>query len=205
MNYRAVGNRCAVHLPTLVPSLPAIFAIFDGDSLLKILREQHFNVVDVDLVSLARTFIGDCNYRLGATMEESPKVIDCSSFTKYLYAQKGIWLPRLSIQQRQKGISVEVPSPGDLVFTTGYRNFYEIDPQENIGHVGIATGEGTVIHATNVKGGVIESTWEEFNRGEPRGIRRIVLHGTITLEKANKYLLIETADDFRWISLKNTP
>jgi len=136
-------------------------------------------------------------------MAEAPHVFDCSSFTKFLYAQAGIWIPRLSIQQRRYGDLVENMSPGDLVFTTGYRNFYETDPRENVGHVGMATRNGTVIHAMDRASGVIESTYDDFHSGEPRGIRRILRPGTITLVQMSDEHLIETSDDFRWLILKN--
>jgi NlpC/P60 family len=200
MNYRAVGNRCAVHLPSLNLNLPPSY---DENALLQILQELGFSVVDVDLAALARTFVGVSEYRLKVTMEEAPKVFNCSSFTKYLYAMKGIWIPRLAVQQRQAGSLADKPSPGDLVFTTGYRTLFDTDPRDNIGHVGTATGRGTVIHAANSRERVIESTYDDFYSGEPRGIRRIILPGTITLEQTNPNHLIETSDDFRWLILKN--
>lgn len=200
MNYRAVNNRCALDLNNLNFNLPSTYT---RKAILEILQESGFSVIDVDLVSLARTFIGVSQYRLKAAMNEAPHVFDCSSFTKFLYAQKGIWIPRLSIQQRKEGVSVDTLSPGDLVFTAGYRNFYETDPRENIGHVGVATEEKTVIHATNGDGGVVESIYEDFHAGEPRGIRRIIQPGTVTLEQINVEHLIETSDDFKWLVLRN--
>ena len=200
MHYRAVGNRCAVHLPSLNLNLPPTYT---EEAILEILQGLGFIVVDVDLEALARTFVGVSTYKLKASMDEAPPVFDCSSFTKYLYAQKGVWLPRLSVQQKRESVAADTPSPGDLVFTTGYRNFYDTDPRENIGHVGIATGVGTVIHATNGTGGVVESTYTDFNNHEPRGIRRILTPETFTLEQPNAEHLIETSDDFRWLILKN--
>ena len=198
MNYRAVGNRCAIQLDSL--NLPITLS---KKAVLERLQELGFSLIDIDIASLARTFIGKSEYRLKATMDEAPHVFDCSSFTKYLYAQQGIWVPRLSIQQKSEGVAANSMLPGDLVFTTGYRNFYEADPRENIGHVGIATAEGTIIHATNGKGCVRESTYEDFHCGEPRGIRRIIQSRTVTLEQGKGQHLIETADDFRWLLLRN--
>jgi hypothetical protein len=200
MNYRAVDKRCALRLDSLNFNLPPTF---NEKAILEILRVLGFIVIDVNIVELGRSFIGVSKYRLRARMAEAPQVFDCSSFTKFLYAQKGIWLPRLSIQQRREGVAVETPSHGDLVFTTGYRNFYETDPRDNIGHVGIATGEGTVIHATNGDSGVIESSYEDFHAGEIRGVRRIIQPGTVTLEQNSAEHLIENSDDFRWLVLKN--
>jgi cell wall-associated NlpC family hydrolase len=156
-------------------------------------------VVDVDIVTLARSFIGTSKYRLGVTPEEAPHTVDCSSFTKYLYAQKGVWIPRLSIQQREAGIETEIISPGDLIFTTGKNNLHNTDPKDNVGHVGIATAGGTVIHASYRSNGVTESSYEEFISGNPRGIRKVVNEMTITLECPRP---IETSDDLRWFVVK---
>ena len=195
MNYRAVGHRCAVHLPSLdLPLTPK--------QIQTTLEKLNFFVLELNMVSLARSFIGISHYRLGATLNEAPDYFDCSSFTKYLYAHKGIWIPRLSIQQREKGVIVNCAARDDLVFTTGYRNFYDTDPHNNVGHVGIATDEGTIIHAADKYSGVIETTYTDFVQGNPRGFRRVVVPGTITLQCPDN-LLVETSDDLRWLILKN--
>ncbi len=199
MTYCAVGTRCALHLPSLNLNLPPTY---DEAAVLEILCDHGFNVVPIDLITLARSLVGVATYRLKADLSEAPGVFDCSSFTKYLYAQKGIWIPRLSVQQRQIGSVTENPLPGDLVFTAGLRGYFDTDPRDTVGHVGIATADGTVIHAKNRTAGVVESTFSEFYESNPRGIRSLILPGTITLEQREPRHLIETADDFRWLILK---
>lgn len=123
MHYRAVGNRCAVHFQSLALDLPDNYT---EDIFLEILGYLGFCSIKVDVVFIARALLGVPSYRLGASLSEAPQFFDCSSFTKYLYAQKGIWIPRLSVQQRIQGMVVDTPVPGDLVFTTSFQNNYEM-------------------------------------------------------------------------------
>ncbi len=65
----------------------------------------------------------------------SPSGFDCSGFTKYVYAQLGISLPRSSSAQRNVGTAVSAADalPGDLIWSPG--------------HVGIYAGDGLQIDA----------------------------------------------------------
>ena len=168
MNYRAVENRCAVDSAALRLPIP-------HQDVLAILATKGFKVLHVDIVDLARLCVGTSKYRRGAKPSEAPTVVDCSSLTKWLYGQCGVWLPRRSIQQRELG---EVVHPykilaGDLVFSSGWIDYYLDDPADGVGHVGIATGNATIIHAANKKRGVIESPLETFiGKTRFRGARR---------------------------------
>ncbi|MDP2598232.1 MAG: NlpC/P60 family protein, partial [Candidatus Liptonbacteria bacterium] len=170
MEYRAVGNRCAVDLQSL--RLP----ISHGE-ILELLRKKEFGLIEVDLVGLARDCIGASKYRRGARLRDAPAIVDCSSFIKWLYGKRGIWLPRRSIQQRELG-QVVAPDDiiaGDVVFISGRIDYHLDDPADGVGHVGIATGDKTVIHAANKKSGVIETPLGEFiERVKFRGARRYV-------------------------------
>lgn len=149
--YRAVGNYCAVDFENF--DLP----ILQKEAML-ILKRKDFGVVDVNIVSLARERIGTSEYRRNARLSEAPSVFDCSTFTKWLYGQRGIWLPRRSIQQRELGdtVSLRELKAGDLVFKSGLIDYFLDDPSDGVGHVGIATDEKTIIHAANSKTGIIE-------------------------------------------------
>ena len=70
MNYKAVKNRCAVHLPSLHLNLPPTYT---EKAILEILQGLGFIVVDVDLEALARTYVGVSTYRLKASMDEAPR------------------------------------------------------------------------------------------------------------------------------------
>ncbi len=202
MQYRAVQNRCAVHLASL--SLP----ITDTESL-AILKTKGFRVLEVDLIALARQCIKVSIYRRGAKPSEAPTVVDCSSFIKWLYGQRGIWLPRRSIQQRELGIPVPIEevSAGDVIFVSGWIDYYHSDPKDGVGHVGIATGEGTVIHAADRKAHVVESSFESFiGKSKFRGARRYVPKDqTVFTLETPLDREVEIADDLRWIVLQLLP
>jgi len=84
----------------------------------------------------------------------SPKAMDCSGFTKTLYAQQGLIIPRDASQQVQAGIEVSYDDhlvgleKGDLLFFGRYRE----DGSEKITHVGLYVGHGRFIHSGSDNG-----------------------------------------------------
>lgn len=202
MEYRAVGNRCAFDIAKW--ELPISSA-----EALAILVSQGFKIVEADIVALARQCIGKSQYRRGARPSEAPGIVDCSSFAKWLYGQRGIWLPRRSVQQRELGesISLDELTAGDIVFVSGRINYYHDNPADGVGHVGIATGEGTVIHAASRKVGVTEVPLTGFiGKRDLRGIRRYVPKGAEVLTLGTPSSReIETEDDIKWIILQALP
>ena len=76
-------------------------------------------------------------YRYGGT---TPSGFDCSGFTKYVYAQVGISVPRTADQQYDAAtrISRSSAKAGDLVFFLGSGGAY---------HVGIYAGNGLMYDA----------------------------------------------------------
>jgi peptidoglycan endopeptidase LytE len=199
MEYRSVGNRLAVSIDSL--KLPT-----HKEETLSILTMEGFKVLEIDLVSLARKFVGVSKYRRGAKIAEAPGIFDCSSLIKWLYGQRGIWLPRRSIQQREIGERVEIDKivSGDVVFVSGWIDYYLDNPDDGVGHVGIATENNTVIHACNSKVGIIETPLDEFaDKNDFRGARRYIPknHEIVTLETPPERE-VEIADDIRWIVLQ---
>ncbi len=196
MRYMAVGDRCAVHLQDI--GLP-----MKDEEMVKRLRQLGLIEVRVDIVSIARACIGQSRYRLGSNPNEAPGIVDCSSFMKWLYAQRGIWIPRFSVQQYLEGMAYSEAErkAGDLAFTHGRQDFYHDEVPEGIGHVGLCTNEGTVIHATQE--GVVESSYASFVRKEAFGIRRIVLSESVQTFITTSQC-VESSDDFRWIILKHS-
>ena len=89
--------------------------------------------------------------------------IDCSGFTMQAYRQIGINLPHFAQSQQRYG--VEIPfgqeKAGDLVFFGTSLN--------NITHVGMADGNGNMIHASSPRYGIIIGPIRN-----PISIRRIV-------------------------------
>lgn len=104
---------------------------------------------DVDeqqLIEEARKYIG-VEYEFGTAPYEQSKAFDCSSFVRHVFKQFGISLPRESRAQAAYGseVSRENLKPGDLLF------FYvpgRFRTNDTIGHVGIYTGGGKMIHAS---------------------------------------------------------
>src|SRR3954451_16299632 len=103
------------------------------------------DAAEVDgVVRTAAAQVGDA-YAWGGT---GPDAFDCSGLTAYVFARAGVALPHNSYAQAAMGrpVSRRDIRPGDLVFfsTAG----------AGASHVGIATGEDTVVSATNA--GVME-------------------------------------------------
>lgn len=200
MAYRGVGNRCAVDLNSL--RLP-----ISREMALSILTSKNFRILTCDSITLARSCIGISRYRRGARLCEAPQVVDCSSFVKWIYGQRGVWLPRRSIQQRELGeaIGLDEVIAGDIVFVSGRTDYFFNDPADGVGHVGIVTGDNTVIHAANRKVGIIESSIQKFvDKDKFRGARRYIPKDkeVITLEVPIERE-VEIADDIRWIVLQS--
>ncbi len=104
-------------------------------------------------------------YRFGGTSRGG---FDCSGFTRYVYAKHGVSLPHSSAAQARTGTAVSKSSlkPGDLVFfsTRGRK----------VGHVGVYTGNGKFIHASNVRGGVkVDSLNSGYYASRFAGGRRV--------------------------------
>lgn len=206
-SYRAVGDRCAVDLGRLLLAI-------SEEQALAVLRELGCEVLEVDPIAIARSCIGRSTWRRGARMHEAPSVVDCSSFMKWVFGQVGIWIPRRSIQQRDcrgnGGHAVNDRDdvlPGDLVFVSGFRDHYDIDPSQGVGHVGIVTSDRAVVHAANSQLGIIESLLEEFlYLNNFRGARRMIPDGrTVLTLQTPPEREVETEDDLRWMILQRMP
>lgn len=90
--------------------------------------------------------------------------IDCSELTMLAYRSAGISLPDDPYLQMQRGYWVSTPRAGDLVFFSEDYSGYPT-------HVGIATGGGTIVHASTYTGDVTE-TWIGYLDGY-MGAKRI--------------------------------
>ncbi|MDP9476441.1 MAG: C40 family peptidase [Actinomycetota bacterium] len=82
--------------------------------------------------------------------------MDCSCLTMTVFAEFGISLPDDPQAQMGYGTAVSgAPQAGDLVF-------WSEDGSGIATHVGIATGNGTVIHASAYAGYVVETPIEHI-------------------------------------------
>lgn len=119
-----------------------------------------------EVLGRAMTLI-DVPYKYGASiMYDAPRAFDCSSFTAYLFAQAGVQIPRMAVDQYAYGeiISEKELEPGDLIFSntgTG-KIYYEtiefmkgIKILEGVDHCGLYVGNGNIIHATRATGKVM--------------------------------------------------
>jgi len=92
---------------------------------------------------------------------------DCSGFTKYVFANSGISLPRTSYAQFSSGTAVGKNDlrPGDLVFFSTYA--------KGASHVGIYMGGGRFVQASNPNSGVkVSSLGDSFYSSRYLGARR---------------------------------
>lgn len=91
------------------------------------------------VVDNASTYLG-VPYVLGG--EDPSAGLDCSAFTSLAYRDFGISLPRAAAAQYDYGAPVSgAPAAGDLLFWS--------EDGTSITHVGLAVGDGNVIHASN--------------------------------------------------------
>ena len=93
-----------------------------------------------DIIAYARSFIGVLPYKTaGASLVTGA---DCSGFTQQVFKKHGITIPRDSRSQYAEAIKISESDlqAGDLIF-------YGSSPS-TIYHVGIYSGNGTIIHET---------------------------------------------------------
>jgi cell wall-associated NlpC family hydrolase len=104
-------------------------------------------------------------YVFGGT---SPNGFDCSGFTRYVFAQAGVYLPRAADEQYAVGQSVSYSrlQPGDTVFFTTY--------EAGASHSGIYVGNGKFISATSSRGVVIDRLDSGYWGARYLGARRVL-------------------------------
>ena len=196
MIFLSAGNRCAVDYSSINLPLSKI-------QIADILSTHGFEEVSVDLVKFARSYIGISRYHRSISIQRAPEIVDCSGFMKWLYAQRGIWLPRYAIQQRSylaEPVKRDQLRSGDLVFASRKFGLYESDPSDRVGHVGLATGPDSVIHASRERGVCEVPLSVFFKGGVLRGARRVIQDPdhvrTFTFPETKN---IESSDDVRWL------
>jgi len=174
----------------------------DEDEVSETLDELGLIQINIDIVEQARSRVGISSFKRDARLNDAPEYVNCSGFIRWIYAQRGIWLPRRAIQQREVGgiVFLDNLQKGDLVFTTGRLNRYVDDPSDGVGHVSMVTENNTLIMAANEMVGIREYALDNFLSGRGfRGARRIIPkdHDVVTL-LIPEMLEVETSDDVRW-------
>jgi len=93
-------------------------------------------------------------YRFGG---DSERGIDCSAFTRRVYRDQGVELPRNSREQAAVGRAVSYNS-----VTTGDLIFFDASIQGRISHVGVYLGNNVFAHASSSKGVTKSSLKEKY-------------------------------------------
>jgi hypothetical protein len=117
-------------------------AVFSAVLLAGPTTEAHAQASGQAVVDNARSYIGTPYGAYG---------MDCSGFTSAVLSDLGVYVPDSPGGQYAYGVPSNAKA-GDLVFfdESGY----------GISHVGIATGYGTVIHASTYYGAVVETSMD---------------------------------------------
>ena len=177
-NFHSINNRVGI--------VPSTWDLFEHNlseaELVSLVEQAGFKIIAVDVIKIARDLIGKSKYRRVANLSEAPEVFSCTSFIRWLYAQLGIELYVFAIDESKQGIEVAIGNfqAGDLVFSKGRIGQYDNDPDLGVGHVGIVTEQGTVLHNTNLhvnnQPGIAEVSFETFykNKDNFRGARRLL-------------------------------
>lgn len=107
-----------------------------------------------EIILTAQTFMGT-KYVWAAN---GPDCFDCSGFTRYVYKEHGMTIPRYSGNQAKVGITVgyDELKIGDLVFFDTEKKY-----RGKVNHVGIYIGDGKFIHASSAKKQVVITSFRE--------------------------------------------
>ncbi|MBM5789649.1 NlpC/P60 family protein [Candidatus Parcubacteria bacterium] len=132
--------------------------------------------VRITAVRLARLKING-KYEPKALPDYAPKIYSCSTFIAKVFAFVGIHLPRYAIDQSYFGRQIRRPGQPGLAF---YRNTFPIaDADRVIGHVGLTTRDGTIIHGSRAQGHIVEEALPDdavlFTDPFPKSPQRLLI------------------------------
>lgn len=182
-------HRCALNLCNTDIAVPYL-------RVFKILEKSGFRHVEVNLIEEARRHIGRARYSREAKFADAPSEMNCITFIKLLYANRGIWLPYNFLRWLEAGQSVEESDlrPEDIVFTAGFRN--RSAGTLLIGHVAMVTGEDCIIHADYREGIREIPRGEFFSKHAFSAARRLIPQAaTVHTYTVPEEYEVETSDD----------
>jgi len=117
------------------------------------------------IITTAEKYLG-APYVFGAV---GPTAFDCSGFTRFVYAQHNISLPRTSLSQSQAGtlVAKKDMQKGDLlIFVDTYK--------AGISHVGIYIGDGKFIHTITSTGVSYSNLSQSYWSMRLHSVRRVI-------------------------------
>ena len=122
------------------------------------------HLLDGTFIQHALNLIGT-PYKWGGT---TPNGFDCSGFIKYVFAKKGVTIPRTISEIWVHSVDVRSPSIGDLVFFETYK--------PGPSHAGIYLGGGQFIHSGSSKGVTISKLSQSYWSKRYLGSKRISIY-----------------------------
>ena len=140
-----------------------------------------------ELLEIAKEYLG-VPYIWAAN---GPSAFDCSGYTKYVFKQRGITLPRYSGHQANVGMKVSYDEleKGDLVFFDTTKGFHR-----KVNHVGIYIGDNQFIHASSARKRVMITSFEKKKFYKHRFLhgRRVLNTDSSFASNTNEYNVIHT-------------
>lgn len=169
---------CLVRLPTgLTRALPLGARIMPtddvvaGETLDAGERAMRFPSSGDAIVGTARRYFTGASYVWGGG---TPWGCDCSGLVQSVFALHGTILPRDAWQQAQTGVPSAVGDGAEAMHMAGTLLFFSDRDDRKITHVGIATGDGGMIHSALSRGGYAE----ERMTSEDGYVRALVRNAT---------------------------
>lgn len=174
------------------------------DSILDRFHFEYIKVKPLDAVLTLAPTLSEVPYKYGASISyDAPTAFDCSSFVGFLFAQAGVSLPRVAVDQFLYGLEIKEKElkPGDVIFSRNNNNTSKkytfkrlsdgkeiehsgpkkqsfeflsgTEVPEGVSHNGIYMGDGMVIHASSSSGVMIENINRSDSFKDIVGYRRM--------------------------------
>ncbi|MAF81093.1 hypothetical protein CL628_03730 [bacterium] len=129
---------------------------------------RHSAGVRQQLVAQARSYVGVASYEFRNEVSLPPLLVNCHTYLWWVYQSLGIYMPWHFLEQLQWGrlVPPRKAQPGDFVYRPGQQWNLQVADESGhtyrVGHVGLLTECGTVIHASQPAGTVIEVPTKRF-------------------------------------------
>jgi len=183
MNTKVVGTKKAVvPVPTPLPMAVTIPIIIPEPVIIP-MSEIEENWVEFtkndEILETAKQYLG-VQYVWAAN---GPSSFDCSGYTKYVFRENGITIPRYSGHQANVGTKIRFDElqKGDLVFFDTAKGFHG-----KVNHVGIYIGNDEFIHASSARKKVMITSFSQKKFYKNR-----FLHGRRVVDTETNFALLK--------------